>query len=200
MSRQNAEVSLVREDTVSLVTALQAGSPVAAAALYDRCAKNVHGLLYRTLGPDSELDDLVHETFLAVLASIGRLRDAQALDGWVAAITVSVARARLQRRRRRWWLSFLPREELPEPPPLDPDETAGETLRACWKALDELEPRRRLALVLRHVEGLSLDEGAAALGVSLATFKRTLVKAEDDFRALSTRFPVLRQWLEEGSS
>jgi RNA polymerase sigma-70 factor, ECF subfamily len=199
-SRQPAEVSLLREDLATLVQSLKLGSPVAAARLYDRCAKRVHGLLYRTLGPDAELDDLVQETFIEVLASLHRLRDPNALDGWVAAITVTVARERLQRRRRRWWLSFLPQDEVPEPEPVTPDDTASETLRACWKALELLEPRRRLALVLRHVEGMSLEEGAETLAVSLATFKRLLAKAEADFRGLRPRFPALKDWLEEGSS
>jgi RNA polymerase sigma-70 factor (ECF subfamily) len=97
-------------------------------------------------------------------------------------------------------LSFLPQDEVPEPEPVTPDDTASETLRACWKALELLEPRRRLALVLRHVEGMSLEEGAETLAVSLATFKRLLAKAEADFRGLTSRFPALRDWLEEGSS
>ena len=88
----------------------------------------------------------------------------------------------------------------PEPEPVTPDDTASETLRACWKALELLEPRRRLALVLRHVEGMSLEEGAQTLAVSLATFKRLLAKAEADFRGLRPRFPALRDWFEEGSS
>ncbi len=188
----------MREDIASLVAALKVGSPVAAAALYDRLGRDVHQRLYRALGPDPDLSDLVHDTFVEVLKSIRRLRDPGALDAWVGAIAVQVAHMRLQRRRRRWWLSFVPHDQVPEPEPSSPDATGNETLRQCWKALDTLEPRRRLALVLRHVEGQSLEEGAASLSVSLATFKRLLRAAEDDFRALTPRFPALGEWLEEG--
>lgn len=198
-ARQSADVSLLREDPATLVHALRAGSPVAAGVLYDRSAKRVHGLLFRMLGPDGELEDLVQETFMELFASLHRLRDPLALDGWVASIAVMVACKRLQRRRLRWWLSFLPQEDVPEPEPVHLDTTAGETLRQCWKALDQLEPRQRLALVLRHLEGMRLEEGAQALDVSLATFKRLLAKGEARFRDASTRFPALREWLEGAS-
>src|SRR6187549_2325135 len=49
--------------------------------------------------------------------------------------------------------------------------------------------------VMRHVEGIELEELATACRVSLSTIKRRLARAEQRFAAIATRDPVLREWL-----
>ena len=50
-------------------------------------------------------------------------------------------------------------------------------LRRLYGLLDRLSTRERLVLVLRHVEGMTLEEIAAAMDLSLATVKRGLRRA-----------------------
>jgi DNA-directed RNA polymerase specialized sigma24 family protein len=51
-------------------------------------------------------------------------------------------------------------------------------LHAVYRLIDGLPARTRVALVLRRVEGMSQDEVAAAMGVSISTAKRLIVEAE----------------------
>jgi RNA polymerase sigma-70 factor (ECF subfamily) len=61
--------------------------------------------------------------------------------------------------------------------------------------LDALPPDERLAFVLRFVDGMKLREVARICGVSLSTVKRTLLRAEKRFLAVTRRDPLLAERL-----
>ena len=70
--------------------------------------------------------------------------------------------------------------------PIDLDAVVGSSssaehalaLRRVYAVLESMDPEERIALVLRRVEGLELSEVADRMGLSLATVKRRLTKAE----------------------
>lgn len=190
-------VASEHETDEALVEALRARSPGAAARLYDRYVDAVHGLIYRLLGPNSELDDMVQEVFLAAVFSIDRLRDPTMLRSWTLGITVRAAKNYLRREKRRRWLTFLPADELPEPA-IEGDESHRELLKEVFALLDRIPAEERIALVVHRVEGMSLSESAAACGTSLATFKRRLARAESRFFSAAEKQPALAAWLQGG--
>jgi hypothetical protein len=68
----------------------------------------------RMMGPDGELDDVVHDIFVRALESPPRLRDPSALKSWLFGITVRTVRIRFQKRTRQRWLRFVAPEHAPE--------------------------------------------------------------------------------------
>ena len=64
--------------------------------------------------------------------------------------------------------------------------------------LDRLPVEERVAFTLRYIEEMSLEEVAEASGVSLATVKRKLSRAEARFLAAARADATLRTWLERG--
>src|SRR5215472_14778429 len=74
------------QDDARLVEAAREGDRAAFGALYDRYARMVHGILLARV-PLSEVDDLVHDTFLQALRRLHTLRDTARFGGWLAAIT-----------------------------------------------------------------------------------------------------------------
>jgi RNA polymerase sigma-70 factor (ECF subfamily) len=58
----------------------------------------------------------------------------------------------------------------------------------------------RLAFAMRYIEGMDLQSAAEGCGVSLATLKRRLLRAEQRFVAAAGRAPGLRPWLEGGTT
>jgi RNA polymerase sigma-70 factor, ECF subfamily len=154
-------------------------------------------MLFRILGPDSELEDTVHDTFVRALESIHTLRDAQALRSWVIGIAIFTARIRIQKRRRRAWLHLFPPEDLPERGFSGPAPEVGEAVRALSKVLDKMATDDRIAVVLRLAEGMTMPEAAHACGVSLSTFKRRFGRGEKIFQKLIAREPALQAWLME---
>jgi RNA polymerase sigma-70 factor (ECF subfamily) len=183
-------------DDAMLVESLRAGDPEAPARLFDAYGRYVERLLVRVLGPDPEVEDLLHEVFAEALGSIEKLRDPARLKGWLTRMTVFIARGMLRRRRRHGWLSFAPEEELPaHPSPSTPPE-ALDLLKRVFAVLQKLRPNQRIAFSLRYIEGMTLPEAAGASDVSLATFKRWLKASDRAFMSVARRIdPALYEEL-----
>jgi RNA polymerase sigma-70 factor (ECF subfamily) len=186
-------------DDAALVEALRAGHPGAAAVFYDRYAEHVRLTLRSILGPDEEIPDLLQEVFIRALDRIGKLREVDRLGGWLATMAVYVARAQIQiRSRRRWLRIFSP--ERTRPVQLEqPSSDARRALREVHAVLDRMPIDERTAFVLRHLNRTPLLEAAEVCGISLATFKRRLSRAEERFREAVLRRPEFAQWLDEGT-
>ena len=182
---------LTKEERVvydaALVESLRADHPNAAAALFDAYGQYVERLLVRVLGPDPEIDDLLHDVFVEALANIGQLRDPARLKGWLTRMTVFTARGLLRRRRRQAWLVFLPADDVPPRPSAAPSPEARDLLARVFAILRKLRPNHRIAFSLRYIEGMTLPEAAEASGVSLATFKRWLKASDQAFLARAKR-------------
>jgi RNA polymerase sigma-70 factor (ECF subfamily) len=80
---------------------------------------------------------------------------------------------------------------------MQPDLEASEALRTTYRLLSSLNIDEQIAFTLRFIEGMELREVAGACGVSLATTKRRLVRAEARFLALARLEPSLAQWVGE---
>jgi RNA polymerase sigma-70 factor (ECF subfamily) len=186
-------------DESALVAAMAVGRIDARAAFYDRHAPAIHALVFRLMGPDAELDDVVHDVFVRALESLPRLREPGALRSWLFGIAVRTVRIRLQRRSRQRWLRFMAPAELPETASLPQTELA-EALREVYAILHGMDPDERIALVLHRVEGLPLEEAARAAQTSLATFRRRLARGETKFFTRARHRPALVSWIGEGSS
>lgn len=184
-------------DDAALVAAMKSGRADAKAAFYRRHARAVHGLVFRLMGPDAELDDVVHDVFVRALESLPGLRDPSALRSWLSGIAVRTVRIRFQRRRRQRWLHFMAPDDVP--PIVDhPRLELGEALRDVYAILDGIDVQERIALVLHRVEGLHLDEAARTAGMSVATFRRRLARGEAKFFARASRRPSLEAWMRRG--
>jgi RNA polymerase sigma-70 factor (ECF subfamily) len=187
-------------DDTALVEGLRAGHPGAVAAFYDRFAPHVHRVLARVLGADRELSDVHHDVFVRALGSAKDISEPAALKAWITQVAVFTARTCIQKRSRRWWLRLLPPDEVPEQEaPPTPSGEVNEALQATYQVLDKLPADERIAFALRFVDGMELTEVAQGCGVSLATIKRRLARAEDRFLAMARRQPALKDWLEGGA-
>ncbi len=183
-------------DEAPLVAAMRSGRLDAGAAFYDRHAQAIHALVFRLMGPDRELDDVVHDVFVRALESLPRLREPAALRSWLFGIAVRTVGIRFQRRSRQRWLRFMAPEELPEIATL-PTTELEEPLRDVYAILRGMDPDERIALVLHRVEELSLEDAARATGTSLATFRRRLARGEAKFLARARSRPSLGTWITE---
>jgi RNA polymerase sigma-70 factor (ECF subfamily) len=194
--RRSAPELPAPESDELLVFSLRARHPDAGTQLFDRYAPHVRRVLVRVMGPDSEILDLVHDVFVTALESVHRLVDPKALRAWLTQIAVFTARARIRRRVRGRILRFLPFSELPEPELPPADFEASQAMQAVYRVLGGLDTDQRIAFALRFVAGMELTEVAASCGVSLATIKRRLARAQISFGNAARHEPALTEWLE----
>lgn len=168
-----ARLTPVPDDDAALVARAAAGDDRAFGALYRRHARYVAGVVFRLLGDESELDDVVQEAFVDAHAALGTLRDGASVRSFVATIAARKVARRIGKRQRQRWLAGLvswmaPRSASPE--------IEGEAY-ALYQALEEVSVERRIPWTLHVVEGMTLPEVAQIAGVSLATVKRRIAEA-----------------------
>lgn len=159
-----------------LLRGILEGEAAAQGEVWDRYAPLLRGVLRRSLGPWADVEDALQDVFLTFFRVAGTLRDPEALRPFLIGIAMRVARGELRKRRVRRWLFLTDDGTLPEPAHSDGDGDAREAVRRLYAILDKLDSESRLAFVLRHIEGLELEEVARSLDLSLATTKRRLAK------------------------
>jgi RNA polymerase sigma-70 factor (ECF subfamily) len=160
-----------------LVDALAAGETWAATAIWNKHAPMVFRFLHRALGPAADAEDVTQEVFVVVFSRARNLRDREALRSYIFSVAVRMLKCEIRRRRVRGIFRLSSLGELPDHPIPALDAEARQALRRFYAILDRLSAEGRVAFVLRHLEGLKLEEVAQALGTSLATAKRRLRRA-----------------------
>jgi RNA polymerase sigma-70 factor (ECF subfamily) len=168
--------------------------PRAATLVWDRYSGMVRAVLFRSVGPNHDVEDLVQDVFIGFFRNVGTLRDPSSLRSFLVGITLRTAHSALRKKRVRRWLHLSDDGTVPEVPSHDSDPRTREALRRLYLILDELPDRERLAFVLRHAEGHELTEMASALDVSLATVKRMLQRAEAHVQKRAKNDDLLSDW------
>lgn len=168
------------ESDATLVAAAVAGDHPAKQALFQRHALMVNRLARRLLGPGVDANDLVQDAFVEALQNIHRLKNGQAFQSWLCSIVVRTAYKVRRRRRILERLGLLRHQPLEMDTfcsPAAPPDIAVE-LRAVYAMLHDMPVEMHIALVLRRVEGLSVEDIAGQMRLSVSTVKRRLTAAE----------------------
>ncbi|MEQ1949027.1 MAG: sigma-70 family RNA polymerase sigma factor [Bryobacteraceae bacterium] len=174
----------------ALIERLRACDEAAYELLISRFERPVYNLVYRLMDDASETADVVQEVFLKVFRNVGSFRQESSLKTWIYRIAVNEAR-----NHRRWFGrhckqevgleaerddSYSVAEHLTDPGPSPFDVAADlETQALLVAALADVKPAFRAALVLREIEGLSYEEIAQILDVSLGTVKSKILRGRE---------------------
>ena len=143
----------------------------------------------RICGRGPDLPDVVQEAAVAVARSMARFRGECLLSTWVVSVTARVALKHARRARSRpRMVAPLAGGEAAEEACSEEGPTEAllrrEFTRRLEQALDALTPDHRTAIVLFHMEGLSLQETAQALGIAVGTVKSRLHFGRRELRRL----------------
>ena len=138
---------------------------------------------YLLTGSRADAEDLLQTALAKTYLAWDRIREREALDGYVRRVMVNTQTSWWRRRR----VDEYPTDELPEQPAGGEDDfTSALSLHdALWTALAGLPKRQRAMVVLRYYEDLSEAETAAVLGVSVGTVKSTTSRALTKLRDTS---------------
>lgn len=186
------------ESDAALVQAVRAGREGAHEELVRRCTPDVERILQRVLGPDTELEDLAHDVFVASFKAIDSLRDPHALRSWLVGIAIRKARKLIARRKRWSFIRSVPPSDLPEQELPTSSAEFTDALSCTYRILGTLPVDDRIAFALRHIDGMDLAGVAAHTDVSLATAKRRIARAQKRFVELARKNEALAPWVGEG--
>jgi RNA polymerase sigma-70 factor, ECF subfamily len=163
------------------------GDVDAYAELVRRYERRVRGVLVRMLDDDRDVEEALQDSFVQAWRNLERFRGDAAVFTWLYRIAVNEALARLRRKR----LPTTPVDEAVEAR-LVADDPAGQPERAAESGelqaflavrIRALQPEYRAPLVLRDVVGLSNQEVADVLELSLAAAKSRIHRARMQIRA-----------------
>jgi len=170
----------------ALVRTALAGDPEAFQALAGRHAPGVYGLALQITRNPAEAEEVLQDSLLTAYEKLATFRGASSFKTWLFRIATNAALMRLRKARRD-------PEPLPEDweKPSDPQPWTGDPENAyaqaelrtmLQRALGTLPEIYRTAFWLRDVEGLSNQEVADILGLSLPATKSRVLRARLQLR------------------
>lgn len=148
------------------------------AELYERHAPAAGRLAFLLTGDRTTAEDLVQDAFVRVVGRFAHLRVPDAFDAYLRRTIVNLHTSQL--RRRRVERAYLERRRRASEAG-DPTPDVGER-EALWRAVLELPPRQRAAIVLRFYEDLSEQQTAEILRCSTAAAKSLIARAMETLR------------------
>jgi RNA polymerase sigma-70 factor (ECF subfamily) len=151
-------------------------------------------VLRLTNGEKALAEDLTQEVFLRVFQGLPRFSLRCKFTTWLFQVTKNRVLDELRAKERRPLAPVC----IDDVPPLEALELPAERVEeidALWRAIDGLPVDLKMALLLRDVVGLSYNEIADSLEITLATVKWRIFKARED-----VQIALARQGITFGSS
>jgi RNA polymerase sigma-70 factor (ECF subfamily) len=174
------------------MAAAAADEPGAFERLVTVYTARVRAAVARSIRDPSSVDDLAQEVFLRLYRARHRYQPTARFETYLYRIVFNLCVNHTQhRRRRRAWSLQAPMDgdEGRSHDPADPsgrlplmDLEAGERAAAVRRAVDALPENQRRALLLFRFEGLSYEEVASVMDVSLPAVKSLLWRARETLR------------------
>ncbi|HEY4242743.1 MAG TPA: RNA polymerase sigma factor [Kofleriaceae bacterium] len=188
-------------EDVLLVDRCLTGEPAATRELFRRHRGRVHACLYRVLGSNRDMDDLLQDAFLQVFQSLRGWRAEASLATWIDRVAVRSAYRYLAQRKRRVMTEPIiddePAAELGSlsDGPGPTRQLARDGVARLYAVLDELSPAARLAFTLHEIDGRPLAEVAGLVGSSVTATKLRVWRARKVLDAAAKADPILREFV-----
>ena len=167
--------------------AARRGDRAAFDELVRRTYVDTYTLAVRLTGNEEDARDVVQETYLRAWKGLKRFRGDAAFTTWLYRITANVSYTLVDRRRRR---RTSPIEDVPEQIDIGvearTEDLVGATLglSELAESLDRLSPSLRSLVILKDVYGLSHEEIAEDLGISVSAAKVRLHRGRKRLREM----------------
>jgi RNA polymerase sigma-70 factor, ECF subfamily len=175
-----------------LVEAARGGDIGAFESLVRRYDRNVFRIAQHITQNREDAEDVVQDAFLKAYQNLGQFQGQSKFYTWLVRIAVNEALMRLRRRRPERMVSIdedvkteddsMPREIADWSPNPEQLYTQSELKDILGKTIQGLPPSFRTVFVLRDVEGLSTEETASALELSVPAVKSRLLRARLQLR------------------
>jgi RNA polymerase sigma-70 factor (ECF subfamily) len=186
------EVKTVATDDLDLVHAIKNGDVAAFEQLVKRYDRKLLRIAQSVTRNREDSQDAVQEAFLKAFQNLGQFREDSQFSTWLIRITVNQSLMKLRKQRTVRQVSLnenfqgdgdmLPVEVTDWAPNPEQLYWASELRHILTQTLEALRPPLRAVFVLRDIEGLSIHQTAAVLGLSQVAVKARLWRARLQLR------------------
>ncbi len=178
--------TVVRDDEAQLVSAAKAGDVSAFEELVNRYERKIFRLGMNITQNREDAEDVMQDAFLKSYQNLDRFQGDSRFYTWLVRIAVNEALMKLRKRRANQVSLDEPMTEAADPvfreiedwgPSPEQRFAQTELNEILTQVIGELDPIFRVAFLLRDVEGISTEETAQILGISVAAVKSRLLRA-----------------------
>jgi len=137
------------------------------------------------LGPCADAEDIGQETFIRFYKSLDRFRGEASIGTYLTRIAINLSLNELRRRKRkRMFFMQKPEEMISSMPNRNITKNKNDAQEIVHKALKKLEPKFRMVIVLRLINGYSTKETAKILNLPEGTVLSQLARAQIKLREI----------------
>lgn len=158
-----------------IIEACKEGDREAFHILFEEHKDRIYTIAFHYSGDESMARDVTQQVFLKLFTTIGQFRENSQFSTWLYRIVANACAD--EHRKRRRFVPFSPEIEVSKMTVKSSQEEAyhrRQVADSVSAAIAELTPKLRLPILLKYVEGLSYDEIAEALGISIGTVSSRL--------------------------
>jgi len=174
----------------AFVASARTGDAEAFRVLVERHSRALFGLAYRMTGNEADAEDVVQESFLRAWRQLDKFDERSSFGSWIYRIAVNCSLDLARARKRRSEEPRPAREEMEDPidslpatgPAPDRLAMSGEFRDLVAAAMSRLSDAERSAFVLRHFEGMRIEEVSRALGCQPGAAKHSVFRAVQKLR------------------
>ena len=160
-----------------LLLLLQKDDRVAFYHIYERYSKRVYGFVLQYIKIEDEAEEIVQEVFIKIWEARNKINVYSSFESFLFTIaynaTISLLRKKMSEKKYLEHLKSFQKSEVA--PSLTDEIHYNELSNKVQKLLDELTPRQKEIFKLSREEGLTHEEIAEKLDISLNTVKKHMV-------------------------
>ena len=175
---------------LAFVAKARGGDTDAFRVLVDRHSRSLFRLAFRMTGNEQDAEDVVQESFLRAYRQLAKFDERASFGTWLYRIAMNCSLDLVRSRKRRSEQLAPAGSEVDDPvltlPALDPtpDRLAmsGQVRERVAEAMNELSASERTAFVLRHFEGMCIEDVSRVLGCQPGAAKHSVFRAVQKLR------------------
>jgi len=178
---------------LAFVAKARLGDADAFRALVERHSRPLFRLAFRMTGNQHDAEDVVQESFLRAYRQLGKFDERASFGTWLYRIATNCSLDVMRSRKRRAKQEAGPEaavSEMEDPvlslPSGDPTPErlamSGQVRECVAEAMNELSASERTAFVLRHFEGMRMEDVGRVLGCQPGAAKHSVFRAVQKLR------------------
>jgi RNA polymerase sigma-70 factor (ECF subfamily) len=184
-------------DEIELIKKIKRGNKELFSEIVNKYKRVVYNHAYSFLRNKEEAEDTVQEIFTTIYKNIKSFREEAKLGTWIYRITVNICKNKLKqlKRKNQNIIEEIPEwdedgeenpieEKLKDKDERTPDNVlvSDEIKKIVFKRMGELAEEQRKVLILRDIDGLSYEEIAKILKLSVSAVKSKIFRARENLR------------------
>jgi len=187
-------VNANKADDLSLIKRFKAGDISAFEEILRKHQEKIYNLCHRMLGNAHDAEDAAQDVFVKAYQNLNRFKPEASLLTWLYRIAINTC---IDYRRKPFFESLFKTskegdvfavDQLSDSPSPDRLYESKQINDAIQLALSRLSAKLRVAIVLKEIEGLSYEEIAEVLDVSIGTVKSRISRAREDLKEVLKKF------------